>query len=131
MHGSTTVMIIDDDADIRSSVAHALEREGYRVPVASNGREALLVLSEERERPDLILLDAMMPEMDGWTFRAAQRKRPELASIPVVVFTAYRLERDAAEQLHAAAFIDKPVQLDALLGTIERVLGREDQAGRD
>jgi DNA-binding response OmpR family regulator len=115
-------MIIDDDSDVRASVARALEQEGYRVPVASNGRDAMRVLVEERERPDLILLDAMMPEMDGWSFRVAQRKRPELAPIPVVIFTAYCLERDEAEQLDAAAFLGKPVQLDELLGTIESVL---------
>lgn len=62
-----------------------------------------------------------MPEMDGWAFRAEQRKDPELASLPVLVFTAYGAPKDIAQQLQAAGFPKKPLRLDELLSTIDRV----------
>ena len=116
-----SILIVDDDADIRESLADALEEEGYRVACASNGKEALRLLRDEKLRPDLILLDIMMPVMDGWGFRAEQQKDPELAPIPVIVFTAYGSARDVAGQLQAAGFAKKPLRLQELLSTIERV----------
>lgn len=88
---------------------------------ASNGREALRLLKDEKIRPDLILLDIMMPEMDGWEFRAAQQEDPELAGIPVIVFTAYGSPREVVERLQPAAFVRKPLRLDELLSTLGRV----------
>jgi CheY-like chemotaxis protein len=121
------ILIVDDDADVRESIGDALEEEGYRVAGASNGKEALRLLKDEKLRPDLILLDIMMPEMDGWAFRAEQRKDPELAQIPVLVFTAYGSPKDVAQQLQAAGFVKKPLRLDDLLSMIERV--HQTQAG--
>jgi CheY-like chemotaxis protein len=130
MDDGKSILLVEDDTDARKSVAEALEAEGYRVSVACNGRDALRLLEIEHERPDVILLDLMMPEMDGWIFRGAQKKVPEIASIPVVVWTAYRLEEDAARQLAAAAFLTKPVNLDALVGTVDRVLEEHRREGR-
>jgi two-component system, chemotaxis family, chemotaxis protein CheY len=115
------ILIVDDDADVRESIREALEAEGYRVAAASNGKEALRLLKDDNIRPDLILLDIMMPEMDGWAFRAEQRKDPELASIPVLVFTAYGSPKDVAQQLQAVGFLRKPLRLDDLLSAIDRV----------
>ena len=116
-----SILLVDDDADVRESIGEALEEEGYRVARASNGKEALRLLKNDNLRPDLILLDIMMPEMDGWTFRAEQRKDPELASIPVLVFTAYGTPKDVAQQLEAAGFLRKPLRLDELLSAIGRI----------
>ena len=76
-----SILVVDDDPDIRTSLAEILGDEGYRVAGARNGREALDYL-RRRTRPSLILLDMMMPDMDGWLFRREQQKLPELASIP-------------------------------------------------
>ncbi|HYO51868.1 response regulator [Archangium sp.] len=118
MISERTILVVDDDSDIRGSVADALEEEGYRVVCASNGKDALHLLRDERLRPDLILLDMMMPEMDGWAFRGEQRKDAELASIPVVVFTAYGVPSETANQLGAAGFLKKPPRLDDLLRAV-------------
>src|SRR5687768_12107285 len=88
MNDRPLVMVVDDDADIREAVADVLSDEGYPVELASNGREALNVLSAGAFRPNLILLDLMMPELDGWGLMAELEKRPELSAIPVVVFSA-------------------------------------------
>ena len=121
MTAARSILLVDDDADLRESIEDALQEEGYRVTSAANGKEALSLLKDGKVRPDLILLDIMMPEMDGWAFRAEQRKDPELAPIPVVVFTAYGSPKDAAEQLQAAGFLRKPLRLDELLSAIGRV----------
>jgi two-component system response regulator MprA len=121
MHDPKTILLIDDDTDTRDVLADALAEEGYRVEVAANGREGLRVLTGEHDRPDAVLLDLMMPEMDGWMFRAEQRKVPALASIPVIAFTAYLLTPDAEEQLGASAILNKPIHLGDLLQTLEKV----------
>jgi CheY-like chemotaxis protein len=121
MTSERSILLVDDDADVRESIGDALKEEGYRVATASNGREALRLLKDDNVRPDLILLDIMMPEMDGWAFRAEQRKDPDIASIPVIVFTAYGAPRDTARQLDAAGFLSKPLGLDELLSTIDRI----------
>lgn len=111
------VLVVDDDVDVRDTVADALEDDGYVVLRATNGQDALLQL-EGGARPHLILLDLMMPEMDGWTFRAEQRRVPELAAIPVVVFTAHANPREAADQLGAAGALRKPLRLGELLAAV-------------
>ncbi len=82
------ILLIDDDPDNREVMTLVLEHRGFRVITACNGLEGLRVL-EEHGRPDLILLDWMMPTMSGREFLEAIRDRPELATIPVIVVTAY------------------------------------------
>jgi len=119
------VMIVEDDLDVRESIAEVLEDNEYRPLLAANGKEALERLRAGPERPCMILLDIMMPVMDGREFRALQREDPELGSIPVVVFTAHA-ELQEANELAAAAYLKKPVRLDALLATVERFCGKPD-----
>lgn len=116
-----SILIVDDDADVRECIGEALEAEGYRVAVASNGAEALHLLRNNMLRPDLILLDIMMPVMDGRAFRVEQQHDPELASIPVLVFTAQGDHKRIAQELQAAGSLRKPLRLDELLSTIARV----------
>ena len=119
MSESLKILIVDDDMDVRGTIADVLADEGVDVAVAENGLVALEVL-EGGLRPDVILLDMMMPEMDGWEFRAEQRKRPDLASIPVVVFTAHGISSDAADQLGAQGVLKKPFRFADLLQTVNR-----------
>jgi CheY-like chemotaxis protein len=114
-----SILVVDDDPDIREAISSALSDEGYQVTGASNGREALAQLRGQT-RPSLILLDMMMPEMDGWRFRLELKKLPELASIPVVILSAHGNVRDAALALGAADYLRKPLRLDSLLEIAER-----------
>jgi CheY-like chemotaxis protein len=123
------VLVVDDDPSIQGFLAEALADEGYGVRTAGNGREALAILGEWL--PDLILLDLMMPEMDGWDFRAAQRTMPAVASVPVIVLSATRDLAAKVQTLGAAEVFAKPFDLEKLLGTIERITGapRTSQTG--
>jgi len=113
------ILVVDDDPSIQGFLAEALADEGYGVRTAANGREALAVL--RAWRPDLILLDLMMPEVDGWAFRAEQRLMPGVADVPVIVLSAARDLDARTRELEPAQVFSKPFDLEALLGTIERL----------
>ncbi len=110
------VLIVDDDDDIRSVIADILKGEGYSVSGAANGLEALA--SVRATKPDLILLDLMMPVMNGWQFREEQEKDPALAAIPVVVLSAQGPRQSA--RIKAEAYIPKPFEFETLVSTVER-----------
>jgi signal transduction histidine kinase len=114
-----TLLVIEDDADIREALDGLLSTEGFRVTGCSNGLEALEVLRAS-PKPDLILLDLMMPIMDGWQFRVAQKDDPELANIPVLALSADSTAKAAA--IDAEAYLRKPVDYDTLIDTIDRLL---------
>jgi CheY-like chemotaxis protein len=114
-----SILVVDDDPDVRDSLTEILGDEGYRVAGVRNGREALAYLHEQR-RPSLILLDMMMPEMDGWKFRVEQQKSPELAPIPVVLLSAHGNVREAALALGAADYLRKPLRIESLLEIADR-----------
>lgn len=113
------VLIVDDDEDLASAVCDALEEEGYSVARARNGQEAL-----EQLRADggacLILLDLMMPVMNGWEFRSAQLRDAALATIPVVLFTADPAPAQKTRELAADGYLSKQVRPGELLGTVQR-----------
>ncbi len=119
-----TVLVVDDDADTRTSVAQILKDHGYTVMMAGDGRQALDLLRRQTPRPGLILLDMMMPVMDGNAFRTEQERDPDLRGIPVVVFSAFGNVARAAADLHAAGYLPKPLSTTALLETIARVTQR-------
>src|SRR5216684_2351169 len=81
------VLIVEDDDDLRDMMAQLLTIEGFRAVAVANGREALEHL-QSAEKPDVILLDLMMPVMDGWEFRRRQKADPDLAQVPVIVLSA-------------------------------------------
>jgi CheY-like chemotaxis protein len=109
------VLVVDDDASIRELLSTALEDDGYEVVPATNGQDALAVV--ERWRPDVIVLDLMMPIMDGWTF--AKRLR-ELDEIPIVVLSAVNDIARHAKSVGAAEVVGKPFDLDQLLPKVAR-----------
>jgi CheY-like chemotaxis protein len=108
------LLIVEDDFDIRDTLAQILEEEGYHVAGASNGQEALDMLGNAPP-PRLILLDLMMPVMNGWQFRTEQLKDPKIASIPVVIISADAAVHEKVGSLGAVAVMKKPIQLERLL----------------
>ncbi|HVE84993.1 MAG TPA: response regulator [Myxococcales bacterium] len=124
---SATVLVVDDDSDLREAVADVLADAGYRVLTAEHGRAALDVLRDGRA-PDLILLDVMMPVMNGLDFAAQMRMDPRIASIPIIIFTAHADQARVAEAVRAAASLRKPLKVEDLLGVVEAVArGRTDE----
>jgi len=107
------VLVVDDDDDIRENLVELLACEGYEVTAAGDGRAALAEAG--RARPDVILLDLMMPVMSGWQFREAQLGDPALAGVPVVVLSAMPADLDVD------ASLPKPFQVDDLLRLLERL----------
>jgi CheY-like chemotaxis protein len=116
---SQRILIVDDDEDIRETLIEVVQDSGYEAVGAAHGRDALDRLRDGGPRPCVILLDLMMPVMDGWQFREAQRNDPELAGIPVVVISAYR-HRPSVTELDAAEYLNKPVQVDSLIEALRR-----------
>jgi CheY-like chemotaxis protein len=112
------VLIIDDDTDIREIIAEVLASEGHEVAEAADGVAALDEL-QRGPRPSLILLDMMMPRLDGEGFIKAMRRDPNIADIPVVILTAHPGARAMASELGAAGCLRKPVELDELLAVVE------------
>ena len=114
-----TLLVIEDDVDIREALDGLLSMEGFHVAGCSNGREALNWLRAS-PKPDVILLDLMMPVMDGWQFRVAQKEDPDLATIPVLALSADATAKAAA--IDADAYLRKPVDYETLVDTIDRLL---------
>ncbi|HEY2029082.1 MAG TPA: response regulator [Myxococcales bacterium] len=112
------VMIVDDDRDVRESLAEVLEDHGYPSVAAANGQEALDRLRSVPTRPCLILLDLMMPIMDGRQFRAQQQQDEVLGMIPVLVFSAHTNVEEASAALGASACLRKPIELPLLLEAV-------------
>ena len=108
MISSPMVLVVEDDPDVAEAMLDVLMEDGYQVAHATNGREALDLLHTEPE-PALILLDLMMPEMDGAQFRDAQLRDPRLAHIPVVILSADRKLAEKARALGIENFVSKPL----------------------
>lgn len=114
------VLVVDDEPSIQLALRELLDFEGYDVRAASDGREALHILADWR--PEAILLDLMMPVMDGSAFRAALRERGrDLAAIPIIVLSGARDTATQAEALGAIAHITKPFNLDDVLAALAAV----------
>ena len=116
-------MIVEDDRDTREMLGRFLELEGFDVQSAANGDLALRALQREG-KPCVILLDLMMPVMNGWQFREIQSTDPDLSEIPVVVVTAAG-PRDDIPSINADGWLSKPVDFDRLLATIGPLCERQ------
>lgn len=119
---SKSILIVEDDTDIRETLQTYLELKGYEVTAASDGCEALEALDDGLQ-PSLILLDLMMPTMDGWEFRSRQLAEPEWANIPVVILTGAHYSAEEADSLQALDILPKPVDIKRMLGHVSRCVG--------
>jgi CheY-like chemotaxis protein len=122
------ILIVEDDAAIRDALTLLLRDEGYAVVGAPNGLEALRHLKENGP-PDLILLDLMMPVMDGWQFSKEQQQDPSLKGVPVVLLSANGNVQQRASMLGAVGFLQKPVEVAELLDAIHRYCGERGLIG--
>ncbi len=112
------VLIVDDDVDIREALSDLLEDRGFQVMTAANGIEALNVLRGMEPRPSVILLDLMMPMMDGYGFLEERKADPVLTAIPVAIITAgHGVDRDRLGS--AAPIIPKPIDVSHLIRVIQ------------
>lgn len=121
---SRKILVIEDDNDIRRNMKVLLESEGYEVEVAANGKEGLQVLDGATALPALIILDLMMPVMDGFEFRHEQQRSSKYAKIPVVIMTADGHVREKQTKLQAEAGIPKPPDIDLVLRVTTEVLAK-------
>jgi CheY-like chemotaxis protein len=124
------VMVVEDDYAIRETLKELLEEEGYRVTQAANGAEALARLRDTEGPPSLILLDLMMPVMDGWEFRDAIAEDPKFSDIPVVVISADHSLDTKVSSMDVQAWLSKPFELEQLLSTIGRYAEHRYDEGR-
>lgn len=112
------VLIVEDDEDVREAIVEVLEDQRFTWIAAPNGAEALEALKGE-PNPCIILLDLMMPVMDGWQFRRALLDDPLLAHVPVVILSAHADLQKTASSLNATAHLQKPLQLEKLMNIVE------------
>jgi CheY-like chemotaxis protein len=117
------ILVIDDDEDLRESLIAYLEDHGYATAGAVNGKDALDMLSDLSERPSVIVLDLMMPIMDGRMFREAQLMSPKLGSIPVILISAYDNSAEVAQELNIDAHLSKPIDPDDFLRLVRDLAG--------
>ena len=110
------VLVVDDDQGALEALSDILEYEGYSVVRTHNGMQALDYLQSSSEQPSLIILDLLMPVMDGWEFRTRQKQNTKIADIPVLVVTAI----SATGGIDAVGVLHKPIDVDALLRTVRR-----------
>jgi CheY-like chemotaxis protein len=119
---SKPILIVDDDKDVRIALAELLEGEGYTVAGAHNGREALKLMRGGLH-PAIILLDLMMPVMDGWDFRSEQQRDPALSHVPVVIVSASGFSAESIHtQFRPAGYVPKPLEHKQLLDVIGRLV---------
>lgn len=115
---SRDVLIVEDDTDLSEALSDGLGHLGYRVRTATDGEEALEMMG--RHVPDLIVLDLMMPGMNGWSFRVAQRRNPVYAGVPVIAISAS--SSPMARAVDSDVFLQKPVDAQSIARAIESVL---------
>jgi CheY-like chemotaxis protein len=114
------VLVVEDDPDALNAITAILEDAGYEAIGAANGVEALGQLGDHKGRCDLILLDLLMPVMNGWDFRRKQRETPAFAHIPVLLMSAGAHMATVSGELNAAGYVTKPVEMPDLLAVVQQ-----------
>jgi putative two-component system response regulator len=115
------VLVVEDDDDVRGLLAAALSKAGYAVVLAVDGQQALDILAQP-PLPDLILLDMLMPGMDGWHFLRHVKAQPPMRAVPIVVMTGTILTLEWAQAHGGCGILHKPIALDALLREVQRCM---------
>ncbi len=121
--GTNRILLVEDDADNQEMVCFLLERAGYNVITANNGREALAAI-QQQQPPDLILLDLSLPDLDGWAVARQLKAAPESQHIPLVALTAHTLPGDRRKALSAGCdgYIAKPMKVATFVEDIRKYL---------
>lgn len=119
-----SILVVEDDEAIRETMTEILELEGYQVESRENGQVALEYLSQAKTLPNVILLDLMMPVMDGFEFCENKSHTP-FSHIPVVVMSADGHVKQKQNQTQAIAYFKKPIDLDVMMDTLKKVIGGE------
>jgi len=114
------ILLIEDDFVLRSSLTELLEEEGFRVECCADGRDGFRRLHQS-PIPNIILLDVMLPHLDGFEFRALQRRVPTFANIPVIVMSAYHLDRATLDELELPLAFRKPLDVAQLVTTMREL----------
>jgi len=128
MDARRTLLVVDDDDATRLALAEVLEDAGYSVATASSGAEAVEFLG--RESVDAMLLDLVMPEMDGWAVAAQIRADPDLVHLPIVVMTAHGAKTLATAPV-ASGYLSKPIAVDTMLAMLRRTIALRSPAARE
>jgi DNA-binding response OmpR family regulator len=118
------VLIVEDDPDSRMMLHTLLQLFGMQTHSAGTAREGLVLARQER--PCVILLDLMLPDLDGQAFRRQQQRDPDVAGIPVIVVSAHPRAKTIAAEIGASGCVGKPIDFDALLANISEVCGIDD-----
>ncbi|MBC8133265.1 MAG: response regulator [Deltaproteobacteria bacterium] len=116
------ILLVEDDRDIREAMAEVLEQEGYVVSLAKTGLDAVQHLETCRALPAAILLDLMMPIMDGWEFSSVKQGNPQWATVPIVIVSADANVSEKGQAVRAVAHLRKPIDIDQLLGILLTVV---------
>lgn len=117
------ILIVEDQADVAQLIDVVLKGEGYTVAIAKDGAQGLMLARDWN--PDLILMDIMLPGVDGGTLIARLRQEPETAELPIIAMSASRTLRDRTAELQADALLSKPFDVDALLVQVQFLLSRD------
>ena len=120
------ILIIDDNPDLREGLRVVLGQEGYKVATAINGRDALNRLYTGL-KPCLIIMDLMMPVMNGFEFREVQLADAQLAEIPLIAYSGVTDPRETAQQLRATAYVHKPAEVEQLAAMVRQFCPRDAQ----
>lgn len=120
MSSRRVVLVVDDDRDALEAITAILEDAGYDALSAANGLEALGQLGDHKGHCDLILLDLLMPVMNGWDFRRKQKQTPAFADIPVLLMSAGAHMATVSGELNAAGYVTKPVEMPDLLSVVKQ-----------
>jgi CheY-like chemotaxis protein len=116
------ILVVEDQHDVAELIQVVLRGEGHTVAVARDGAQGLMLSRDWK--PDLILMDIMLPGVDGGTLIARLRQEPETADVPIIAMSASRTLRDRTEELEADALLSKPFDVDALLVQVQFLLAR-------
>lgn len=119
---SNSILVVEDDQDIRESLLELLEMEGYKVRGVENGQLAMDILGQAKELPGLILLDLMMPVKSGFEVAEELKSSPRLSQIAVVIMSADGQLTQKQSSIKANAYLKKPVDIELLMGTISKIL---------
>jgi CheY-like chemotaxis protein len=117
---AASVLVVDDDRTVCDLIRNILESRGYATALACNGKEALAYLKKSPRAPRLILLDLMMPEMNGWEFQRAQQQDPAICGIPVAIITGLPELDGKARDMGAVDVLCKPSKVEPLVALVSR-----------